>query len=39
MKTVNMKFRGMVLTALISLGSMTAAAGEPANYNVVPLPQ
>ena len=39
MKTVNMKFKGMVLTALISLGSMTAAAGEPANYNVVPLPQ
>ena len=39
MKTVNMKFRGLVLTALISLGSMTAAAGEPANYNVVPMPQ
>ena len=34
-----MNFKGMVLTALISLGSMTAAAGEPANYNVVPLPQ
>lgn len=39
MKTINMNFKGMVLTALISLGSMTAAAGEPANYNVVPLPQ
>jgi hexosaminidase len=39
MKTINKYFKGMVLTALISLGSTTATAGGPANYNVVPLPQ
>ena len=39
MKTVNMRMKGMVLTAILSLGSLSAVAGKPANYNVVPLPQ
>jgi hexosaminidase len=39
MKTVNMRMKGMVLTAILSLGSLSAVAAKPANYNVVPLPQ
>lgn len=34
-----MRMKGMVLTAILSLGSLSAVAGKPSNYNVVPLPQ
>ena len=40
MKTINIHFKGVLVSALLTLGtSLNISAGEPANYNVVPLPQ
>lgn len=40
MKTINIYFKGVLLSALLTMGtSLNISAGEPANYNVVPLPQ